>query len=308
LRFKSVILSALFTFAKKELGHLSVISVVDKKGRNVFINHRDHRAHREGILVTEKVNNAVVSGHDPKNANFFFAPSVFWVYNKRCVVSNPKARCIMSSRKAKAAEFVGEEYAIMVTGRNVHVTEAMKQYALEKIGKIERFGLRLIDVQVIMDIQKLEHRVDIILKVDHIKIKSQALSENMYASIDKAIDKMQNQIRRYHDRIRDHQGKHPQTVDMNVNVWSNALEAELSDVNEEIEGESQRRAIDSYGSHKIVQKDTIPLKVLTKEEAIMKMELSGDVFLIFRQEEDRKLKVIYRRRDGNYGIIETEAQ
>lgn len=213
----------------------------------------------------------------------------------------------MSSRKAKAAEFIGEEYAITITGRNVHVTEAMKQYALEKISKIEKFNLRLIDVQLVMDIQRENNRVDVVIKVDHIKIKSQAVSANMYVSIDFAIDKVQNQIRKYHDKITDYQGKHTPTVDMIVNVWGTPREEELLEVNEEIESESQKRSLDHYRPHEIVHKETLPLKLLTKEEAIMKMELSENNFLIFKDEVDRKLKVIYRRNDGNYGIIEPEA-
>ena len=57
---------------------------------------------------------------------------------------------------------------------------------------------------------------------------------------------------------------------------------------------------------KVIGMETRVLKILTTEEAMMKMDLSGDKFLVYRGEEDRKLKVIYRRDDGNYGIIQTE--
>ena len=77
-----------------------------------------------------------------------------------------------------------------MTGRHVLVTDAMKDYAVDKIVKIDRFNARIIDVTVVMDIQKLEHRVDITMKVDHIFIKASASSDNMYASIDKAVDRL----------------------------------------------------------------------------------------------------------------------
>lgn len=212
------------------------------------------------------------------------------------------------SRKSKAAEFVDEGYTINVTGRNVHVTEAMKNYAIEKLSKIERFSHRIIEVTIIMDIQKIDHRVDIVLKIDHIKIKGQATSDNMYVSIDKAIDKVQTQLRKYHERIRDHHAKGLPTIDMNVNVYRTPEENELLEVNGDIDDETQRRLFESYQPHEIVSKDKMPLKFLSTDEAIMKMELSGDAFLIFRGEEDRKLKVIYRREeDNNFGIIEPEA-
>lgn len=207
------------------------------------------------------------------------------------------------SRKSKAAEFVDEEYSLSFTGRNVHVTDAMKNYAIEKISKIEKFSLRIVDVNITMDIQKVSHRIDIVVKVDHIKIKSHAESDDMYASIDMAVDKLQNQLRRYHSRIRDHHGRGVAEMEMNVNVLRANDE---DDVNGEIDEANSRSLVNNY-HHEIVQKEKLPCKFLRNDEAIMKMDLSGDAFLIFRGEEDRKLKVIYRRKDGNYGVIEPEA-
>ncbi|MBA3957639.1 MAG: ribosome-associated translation inhibitor RaiA [Parachlamydiaceae bacterium] len=212
------------------------------------------------------------------------------------------------SRRSKAAEFVDEGYNMTVTGRNVSVTDAMKDYAQEKISKIERFTNRIIDVIVTMDVQKLEHRVDILLKLDHIKIKSQACCTDMYASIDKAVHKIETQLLKYRDKIRDHHAKGLPSVDMNVNVFRSPEEQALLDLNGDIEDETHQRLLNKYQPHKIVGTKTMPLKILTSDEAIMKMELSGDPFLIYRNEEDMKLKVIYRRqKDGNFGIIEPEA-
>jgi len=211
------------------------------------------------------------------------------------------------SRKTKAEQFAEEGYKIHVTGRNVLVTDFMKDYAIEKISKIERFTNRIIDVVVTMDIQKLEHRVDIVLKVDHIKIKSSASSEDMYASIDKAVDKIQSQLRKYKTKIQDHHARKLAVTDMIVNVLRPPVEEEVLDVNEQIVEETQKRLVDTYKPHEVVNKEKRLLKTLMLDEAILKMELSGDVFLIFRDEVDQKLKVIYRRNDGNYGLIHPEA-
>lgn len=204
------------------------------------------------------------------------------------------------SRKTKVAEFVKEGWDIQITGRNVLVTDPMKDYAMEKISKIELFSKRIVDVNVIMDIQKLEHRVDIIVKVDNLKIKSHAASDNMYASIDLAIAKLLEQLRRYKTRIQNHQSASHEEIAMKVEVYAAPTDEEL--INDDIE-EANAMARDRYATHKIVAQETRPLKTLTNNEAIVKMELSGDSFLIFRSEEDRKMKVIYKRADGNYGII-----
>lgn len=209
--------------------------------------------------------------------------------------------------KAKAAEFVGEGYKIHVTGRDVLVTEPMKNYAIEKISKIERFSSRIIDVQVTMDIQKLDHRVDIVLKVDHVKIKSQAASTDMYASIDRAVEKIERQLRRYKQKIQEHTAKALNVVDLKVNVLKRPEEEELMDINLEIEEANQKELLDRYKPHEIVSQETMALKTLATDEAVMKMELSWDSFLIFRSEEDLKLKVIYRRNDGDLGLIAVES-
>lgn len=208
------------------------------------------------------------------------------------------------SRKSKAEEFVNEGYNVTVTGRNVLITDAMKNYAIEKISKIERFSTRIIDVLVTMDIQRAEHRVDIVIKVNDIKIKSQAISDNMYASIDKASDRIVEQLLKYKDRLLDHQKRGIKSTEFNVNIIG--TKDELKEMNEDIERENERHLYEKYHPHRVVKNEKRNLKTLTHDEAIMKMELSGDTFLPYRSEEDLKLKVIYRRKDDNFAIMEIE--
>ena len=193
-------------------------------------------------------------------------------------------------------------YRLTIMGRNVYVTEEMKNYAFDKLSKIDRFHNHVLDLHVTLDIQKLEHSCVIILSFDHFRVKVAASSTDMYASIDKAVDKLQAKIRRWKSRIQDHHKKAMSAIDMQINVLQSPFDS-LQEINEEIEISNKRSMIDEYRPPKIIGADTRPLKTLTTEEAIMKMELSDDNFMIFRGEEDRKLKVIYRRRDGNYGII-----
>lgn len=195
-------------------------------------------------------------------------------------------------------------YEVKITGRHLLVTEAMKQHALDKISKLERITKRLLDIHIIMDIQKMEHRVDIVVRFNHIKIKVQAHSPDMYSSIDRAVEKLQAQIRRYKEKLQQHQAKSISVIDMNVNVIGRA--DAVDELNDEIEAGNQKEFERSLLPHAIVKREVRPLKILTQEEAVMKMELSSDSFLLYRSEEDRKLKLIYQREDGNFGIIEPE--
>ena len=212
------------------------------------------------------------------------------------------------SRREKMLEFVDAGYNVTVTGRHVHVTEAMKQCAKDKIAKLEHLGDRIIDVAVTMDIQKLEHRVDIVMKYGHTHIKSRGISRDMYLSIDKAVEKLQAQLKKYLNRLHHHHLKELPVIDLKENVYDRALdEDEVLFYNREIEEENRRRqALESEPPH-IVSTHVRPLILLTDAEAIMKMDLSKDEVLAYRGEEDRKLKVIYRRDDGHYGVIELES-
>ena len=197
-------------------------------------------------------------------------------------------------------------YNITVQGRHVQVTDAMKDHVIEKLSKLEKFSDRIIEVTVTMDIQKLDHRVDIVMKVNHWTIKASAVTTEMYASIDQAVHKLEKQVRRYKKKIQDHQARGLKVVDLTVNVLRKPELDEVELVNEQIEEENRRKELEELRPHEVVDTETRPLKILTTDEAIAKMELSGDRFLLYRCEEDQKLKVIYRRTDENYGIIEAE--
>lgn len=207
-------------------------------------------------------------------------------------------------------KFVEEEalgYNISITGRNVSVTEAMKNYAYDKITKVERFHTHIMDVQIILDIQKIEHSCMIIMKWNHFKVMVHASSTDMYASIDKAIERLQTKLRRWKKKIQMHHNKGVPAIDLRVNVLQKPVD-EVEEINDDIEDEKRKQMEAALLPHKVIGKSVRPLKILTVDEAVMKMELSGDAFLIFRDEVDRRLKVIYRREDENYGVIETEAE
>lgn len=220
------------------------------------------------------------------------------------LIAFDKGGC-MTTRKEKIAEF-DQGYTITVTGRHVQVTDGMKQHAVDKLAKIDRLGNRIMDVAVTMDIQKLDHKVDIVMKYGHTIIKSHACTTDMYASIDKAIDKLQTQLAKYKNKIQDHHAKEHPVTEIPEKVYGYLPGDDLAEINQEIESENLNRHADRFHMHKVVKVATRPLKILNDDEAIMKMELSQEPVMVFRGEADRRLKVIWRMEDGNYGIIEPE--
>lgn len=205
---------------------------------------------------------------------------------------------------AKKFEEASAGYNIQIVGRTVFVTDAMKNHAMQKLAKLERFHNHLIDVHVTLDVNKLEHSALIIMKFDHFKVTGHASASDMYVAIDQAADKLQKQVRRWKDKIQDHTKKKMSIGEMQVNILMRPNE--VAEYNEDMEIELEAERQKKLNPGKVIRKKSIPLKILTSDEAVMKMELSGDPFLIYKGEEDQKLKVIYRTKDGNYGVIRTE--
>ncbi len=210
--------------------------------------------------------------------------------------------------KNKFADIEG--YHISITGKNVVITDAMKACAIEKLSKIDRFSQDIIDVHVIMDLQKMEHRVDFILSVGHTKIKVHYSSQDIYMSIDKGVDRLQARLRKYKSRLQEHRSKdsmlekNETLEEMNVKIIPAPIDF-LEECNDAIDDENQNQIENIFGRpHEIIKTETRPLKTLTVDEAVMNLDLSQDFFLIYRSEEDKKIKVVYRRADDHFGIIE----
>jgi len=198
-------------------------------------------------------------------------------------------------------KFDSEEYPIHLIGRHLDITEAMQSYAVDKLKKVKRFGCRLIEASIVMDIQRFVHSVDFILDVNNTKIKVSGKSTDMYASIDLAIGRLEAKLRKYHKRLSMHHATGNKSLKVHV-----VQGAPLEEINDQIEEATLRAHEEELIPHAVISQETMHLKTLTQEEAVMKMELSSDPCLIYVGEDDRKMKVIYRREDGNYGIIAAE--
>ncbi|MGR3973027.1 MAG: ribosome-associated translation inhibitor RaiA [Candidatus Rhabdochlamydia sp.] len=191
---------------------------------------------------------------------------------------------------------------IHFVGRNVQITEPMKQYVESKLLKIDRFHVGNIHVHASMEVQKLGQIVTLLVHAGHVRIKVTATSQDMYSSIDIATEKLHEKIRRWKEKIQNHHQKPRSFVDMQVNVLKKPY-SDLDRINASIELENAVHEAEEYSKPHIVGTEVKPLKLLTTDEAVMKMELSDDQFIVFRGEEDLKLKIVYRRNDGHYGLI-----
>lgn len=205
----------------------------------------------------------------------------------------------------KSQKFESTGYNISIVGKNLKVTPALHNYIFDKLAKMDRLTDHILDVFITLEKQKVTCKVSIMLKFFHFQIKVSGETEEMYSAIDRASNKLFQLIRRYKKRLQDHHKKDHSMVEMNVEILERG-EDFLEEINDDIEEENQRKEAEKYSFHKIIANERMNLKTLTQDEAIMKMELSEEPFLIFRGEEDRKIKVIYRREDHNFGLVAVE--
>lgn len=205
--------------------------------------------------------------------------------------------------KEKFAKEDALGYNIYIVAKNFQLTEPMRQHIWDKLTKIERFHNHIMDVHVALDIQRLEHHCVITCHFNHFKVKVEASSTDMYVSMDKAVQKLQQLFRKWKGKIQDYHKTAVKMVDMSVNVYRRPPGDETEEINAEIEAENLKK----WTPGKVLSTETRILKELKLDHAIMKIELSGDHFMFFRDLDDKKLKLIYRREDGNYGVVETES-
>lgn len=208
---------------------------------------------------------------------------------------------------SKTKELEKNKHQVTITGRHVQVTEAMRAHLLDKLAKLERISDRLIDIQVTMETQREEHKVTIQLKVNNYLIKSHDVTNDMYASIDGAVHKLERQLVTYKQRLHDYRLHPVQERELDVQIIRAPRGEDLDIVNDEIETENFHRIEESLRPHAIVRSEKRPLKLLTRAEAVVKMELSKDSFLVYREEAKRQLEILYRLDDGDYGIIQLES-
>jgi len=178
---------------------------------------------------------------------------------------------------------------INVTGRHLTVTEAIKNYALKKIESIGIDFPKIISAHVILDVEKYRHRCEVVLAcTNHIHIEAHEESENMYASIDLCMDKLARQMRKYKTKILRHHRYRKQEV---VHLEEHVLTAEGLGEHEEAEP-------------KVIHKEKFMVKPMFPDEAVLQLELSPRQFLVFLNPSTDQINVLYRRKTGNYGLIE----
>lgn len=168
---------------------------------------------------------------------------------------------------------------IIVTGRHFEVTDALRKYAEGKIKKFVRYLSNITEAIVTLSIEKYRHKAEVLLKVNGYLIQAEGITGEIYSSIDEVVEKLERQVKKYKEKLVSHR-KGEGKANLAVSV---ALPQETG---------------------KIIKNKRFELKPMSQDEAVMQMDLLDKDFFIFTNENTGNINVIYRRKDGNFGLIE----
>lgn len=167
-----------------------------------------------------------------------------------------------------------------VRGQKLEVTDAIRDYAISKIDKMEKYfeNPDEVSVKVVFSIRGREQKVEITINSINFDLRSEVSHSDMYAAIDLAVDKLEQQMRKFKSKLMS---------------------------KERVEIVYDEDIVDDDVLEEVVKRKKVYLKPMDEEEAIMQMELLEHTFFVFKDIKTEKVNVLYKRLDGAYGVIET---
>ena len=171
---------------------------------------------------------------------------------------------------------------ITVRGKNIDITPALKDYVAKRIGKITKYFENLGEITVILTVSKGRHIVEVTVPVNGMLLRGEESTTDMYTSIDLVIEKLEKQIEKYKTKI--------------------ARQLKHSGIKFEVPAMPQAEPAAEF----VVKTKRFAVKPLNVEEAIMQMNLINHDFYVFTNADTEEVNVVYRRKDGAYGLIEPE--
>lgn len=167
---------------------------------------------------------------------------------------------------------------LSIKGRNIEVTEALRQYIEKRLSKFNKFVGDLSEAVVTISTEKFTHKIDVLFKVNGHLIQAEGKTEDLYSAVDQVVEKLEKQILKYKEKIQNKNKKE-------LNKYAASPE----------EVEAAKR---------IVKFKKFDLRPMSPDEAVDQMELLDKDFFIFLNSFTGDVNVVYRRKDGNYGLIE----
>lgn len=184
---------------------------------------------------------------------------------------------------------------VVVTGRHVDVTDAIRDFATKKIQAIHIDYPKIVEARVVVDVQKDRQMAEIVLFcADHITIQASTVGPDLYAAIDETVTKIMRRMRKHKTRLMKHFRPHRST---SIRTFEEKVyEEDILDY-EDFDAPEDPKPVR-------ISREGYELKTMYKEDAIMELEISGKPFVLYRNARRNVLQIVYRLRPGEYSIIE----
>jgi len=174
---------------------------------------------------------------------------------------------------------------IIVSGKNVEVTDGLRNSIESKLAKLEKYFNKEVEAKATLTVEKSRQIIEVTIPINGSILRAEETTEDMYTSIDKVVDKLTRQLRKHKTKME------------NRNTKFDTIRFENIPYLNDDESSSQS---------KIVKTKRFPLKPMNAEEAVLQMELIGHSFFVYTNGDTEEINVVYKRKDGNYGLIEPD--
>ncbi len=184
--------------------------------------------------------------------------------------------------------------AFTVRGRNMEVTPALKDYVEKRVGKIAKYFDRVGEITVLLTVSKGRHTVEVTVPIDSgVLLRGEEATMDMYTSIDLVVEKLERQIRKHKTKLQ-------------RRFREGGFKAELAEEAQAAAHANEPADADA-GEYTVVRTKHFSIKPMDVQEAIMQMNMISHDFYVFRDAKTEEVSVVYRRADGNYGLIQPGA-
>jgi putative sigma-54 modulation protein len=186
-----------------------------------------------------------------------------------------------------------------ITFRHIDPIDSLKNYAREKVERVNKYLDRATEATVVLSMERHLHHADIRIHSGTYLLRGREKSEDMYASIDLAMDKIERQLKRYKEKLKSHHGRervhHRHELVEQLKIRHQVFEAEP----ESVAVEPQPK--------KVVKANEFLVRPMSVDEALMQMDLMNNDFFVFTNSTSMEMNVVYNRKDGTIGLIEASA-